>query len=132
VLVCPNTEEFMATVGGVTGDWVAEVTTELRHFTDRPLVVRRKGEHKSFAADLVNAHALVTHTSCAAVEALVAGVPVFCTERCAARWMGTSDLSKIETPSYPERRQEFMEVLAENQWTLEEMKNGIAWRALNG
>jgi hypothetical protein len=132
IVVCPNTEEFMATVGGVSGDWVAQVTTELRHFTDRTLRVRWKGDERPLAFDLAGAHALVTHMSCAAVEALVAGVPVFCTGRCAARWMGSSDLSMIETPYYPERRQEFMEVLAENQWTVEEMKSGTAWSDLNG
>ena len=132
IVVCPNTEEFTRTVLAFPGDWPAAIRTELRRFTDRPLRFRSKNETRSLAEDLQGAWALVTAVSCAAVEALVAGVPVFCTERCSARWMGSSDLSLIETPYMPDRRLEFMQVLAENQWTLDEFRNGVTWRALNG
>ena len=130
IVICPQSVEFMGCMGGWAGDWLAEVTVMLRKHTDRPLRVRRKGESRPLADDLRGAWALVTHMSCAAVEALVAGVPVFCTGRCSAQWMGTSDLAMIESPIYPERRQEWAELLAANQWTLSELAKGDAWRAL--
>jgi hypothetical protein len=132
IVVCPQTEEFTKVVAGYEGDWLADATTEIRKHTDRPLRIRRKGESRPISHDLAGAWALLTHMSCAAVEALCAGVPVFATGRCAAQWMGSSDLSMIETPYYPERRQEWAEVLAANQWTLAEMRDATAWRALNG
>jgi len=131
IVICPQTDEFMRVMGGFEGDWVAMVTAELRKYTDRELRVRRKDERRPLSEDLRGAWALVTHMSCAAVEALLAGVPVFCTGRCAARWMGTSDLSFIEAPIYPERREEWAAVLAANQWTEPEFRDGTAWGALN-
>lgn len=132
IVVCPQTDEFTKVVAGYEGDWLADATAWLHLHTDRPIRVRGKGGARPLAEDLRGAWALVTHMSCAAVEALIAGVPVFCTGRCAAQWMGSSDLSMIETPYYPERRQEWAEVMAANQWTLAEMRDGTAWKALNG
>jgi len=129
VVICPQSQEFTRVVAGFEGDWLEQTVAELKRHTDRPLRIRKKGEGRLLADDLAGAWALVTHMSCAAVEALVAGVPVFCTGRSAAQWMGTSDLSMIETPYYPERRQEWAEVLAANQWTIEEMRDGTCWRA---
>ncbi|HSW83548.1 MAG TPA: hypothetical protein VLH12_08740 [Usitatibacter sp.] len=131
VLVCPQTDDFMRTMGG-GDDWLGSTLATLRMHTDRELRVRRKGEKRPLAEDLRGAWALVTHMSCAAVEALVAGVPVFCTGRCAGRWMGTSDLSLIEEPLYPERRRKWAETLAENQFNISEIESGYAWRALTG
>lgn len=130
IVVCPQSAEFMALVGW-QGDWLADVTAGLKQHTSRELRVRVKGERRPLAEDLRGAWALVTHMSAAAVEALLAGVPVFCTGRCAARWMGTCDLSLIEEPSMPERREEWAAVLAQNQWTEAEMRDGTAWRALH-
>lgn len=46
---------------------------------------------------------MVTWTSNAAVDALLAGVPVFCTGDCAASVMGRSDPINIEYPYYPDK-----------------------------
>ena len=54
-----------------------------------------------FAAALRGAWALVTCASNAAVEALLAGVPVFCTRPCAAYRMGKADVAEIETQRCP-------------------------------
>jgi hypothetical protein len=131
IVVCPQTDEFMRGIGGFDGDWVEKTTATLRQHTDRELRIRRKGTKRPLSEDLRGAWALVTHMSCAAVEALLAGVPVFCTGRCSARWMGTSDLSLIESPIYPDRREEWAAVLAANQWTESEFRDGTTWKALN-
>lgn len=78
------------------------------------------------AEDLKGAHALVTYMSNTSVEALLAGVPVFCTGPCAAASMGLHDLAQIEAPYYPDDRQRWFELLAENQWTLKEVAAGMA------
>lgn len=129
VLVCPQTVEFTKICAGYPGDWEADAVAALKNHTDREIRVRRKGNSTPLQHDLIGAHALVTSMSCAAVEALIAGVPVFCTHRCAARWMGKSDLTDIENPYYPERRQEWAELLAANQWSIEELRDGTCWRA---
>jgi len=132
VLVCPQSAEFTKICAGYEGDWEADAAAALRKFTDREIRVRRKGSTIPLQKDLVGAHALVTSMSCAAVEALLAGIPVFCTHRCAAQWYGLSDLTMIETPDTSasmDSRQLFMELLAANQWSVSEMRDGACWRA---
>lgn len=125
VLVCPPGDLFAQHLGFKASDWLQDVTAAIAAHTDRPIRVRVKGASgASLADDLKRAHCLVTGFSNAAVEALVAGVPVFCTHRCAAFDMGTPDLSKIEEPRRPDDRERWAGVLAANQWTLEEMKRG--------
>ena len=70
------------------------------------------------AVDLKDCHAVVVHSSNVAVDALLAGVPVFCTVPCAAYRMGYADLSKIESPLYPDDREQWAWNLADQQWTL--------------
>lgn len=131
VLICPQSAEYMALVGW-SGSWIESVSAELRRHTSRPLRIRGKRDERPLAEDLRGAWALVTHSSAAAVEALLAGVPVLCTGRCVGRWMGTGDLSLVEDPPMPERREEWAAVLAENQWSEAEMRDGTAWGDLNG
>ena len=73
--------------------WQDEVLCKLRAATDRPIRVRHREDLQRldpFATALDDCWALVTHQSNAAVEALLAGVPVFCTGECAATRMGTT------------------------------------------
>ena len=87
--------------------WLRDTLAILKEHTDRPIRCRVKMSYKEAVArggvplseDLKGAWALVTHSSNAAVEALLAGVPTFCTDPCAAWRMGLSDLTQIETPS---------------------------------
>ena len=74
----------------------------------------------------------MTCASNAAVEALLSGVPVFCTGPCAAYRMGKPDVTEIETPALPDDRERWARVLAANQWTLDEMADGTCWRELQG
>ena len=129
IVIAPQSEEFTRVVAGYAGNWLDDAVAAIRRHTDRPLRIRKKGESRPLVADLDGAWCLVTHMSCAAVEALLAGVPVFVTGRSAAQIMGLSDLSMIETPEYPDRRQEFFELLAANQWSMDELRSGVTWRA---
>jgi hypothetical protein len=74
--------------------------------------------------------ALVTWSSAAANEALLAGVPVFTAADCAAALLGRTDFSKIEVPVYPEGRTVWAAALAGQQWSLDEFRHGVAWRTL--
>ena len=131
--MCPPGDVY-ARLGGFSADeWTLQTVRKLQEATDRPIRVRRKAAAKTtpLAADLAGCWALVAHSTNAAVEALVAGVPVFCTAPCAARAMGRADLSEIEDPLLPDDRERWLRVLAANQWTLDEMRSGLAWRMLH-
>jgi hypothetical protein len=131
ILICPQTEIYFGLFGINRDAWLENVTATLRQYTDRPMVVRLKKDRRPIEADLVDCWAVVCYSSSAALDALIAGVPVFVLADFAAAYrMGTSDLSQIESPVYPPDRQTMMEVLADNQWSLLELRNGQAWRAL--
>lgn len=137
IVVVMQSEHFMKEVvgwpHGAVG-WQQDVLHRIKKSTDRPILVRHwssnKAERaKTLANDLQNAWALVTHASAAANEALLAGVPVFVTEDCAASPMAGE--WNIDAPFYPEDREAWAAGLAAKMWTLEEMRAGDAWRSLN-
>lgn len=140
VLVCPQSDAYLRHVAGWPGGqagWLDAVRAQLAAATTRPIVVRAWSRDKAGAAGglgaaLQDCWALVTHASAAANEALVAGVPVFCTGPCAARVMGETDLARIDTPARPVGRLEWAAALAGQQWTLDELADGTAWKALHG
>lgn len=74
----------------------------------------------TLAQDLAGAAKVATHSSAAAVMAVMAGIPVVCSEFCVAYGIRPWD-----------DRLRWAGVLADNQFTLDELKDGTAWRKLN-
>lgn len=133
VLVCPNSAVYFGLHGMDVQQWLAETIATLRQHTDRPIRVRWKTDRglRPIEEDLVNAWAVVVFSSAAALDALIAGVPVFTLAPFAASYrMGSIDLSEIEKPACPGGRGGFLANLAANQWSLQEILRGDAWRAL--
>jgi len=135
ILICRQSAAFYALHGINRDDWVRSVIQTIRQHTDRPIEIRDKmlGDMTEmlFARALQDVHAVVVYTSVAGVQAAVNGVPCFATEKCASLVFGSNDLSEIENPKLPDNREELAASLANNQWTIEEIRNGLAWRMLN-
>ena len=131
-------------------DWLSNTLKTLKENTDREIDVREKPYNPTIEIDHVGAtvkvdkptvhkgnidwqdyHATVTYNSNTMVASLTNGVPVFCdSENSAAAPISETDFTKIETPRYGDRIALFSS-LAYNNWTLQEMLNGTAWRMLN-
>ena len=131
-------------------DWLDYTIKILKQNTDREIDVREKPYNPTIETDHVGAtvkvdkptvhkgniewndyHATVTYNSNTMVASLTNGVPVFCDAiNSAAAPISETDFSKIETPKYGDRIALFSS-LAYNNWTLQEMANGTAWRMLN-
>lgn len=127
IVVCVQSDEFLRVVAGVdngAAGWLASIRRVLGG-TKRPLVVRAKRDSRPLVDDLAGAHALVTYCSAAANEALIAGVPVHVAAGAALDL--STPLAEIDTPRRPDGRERWAAVLADNQWTLEELERG-AWR----
>lgn len=92
-------------------------------------MIRDKESRRPLHADLDGAHALVTHGSIAAVEAVVLGCPVFVHPDSAAALVGRTDLKMIERPAMPER-QSWLNALAYCQFNERELIDGTLWRLL--
>lgn len=131
ILVCPPTQFFMDAHG--CPDWLRTTLATLRANTDRPVEIRSKpaagAPSEPLESALGRAYAIVTHSSNIAVEAAVAGVPVFVAPTSAAAPVGETDLTRIEQPRRPER-QAWLNHLAYSQFTFDEIANGEAWRLL--
>ncbi len=134
IVVCPQSDAFMRVIG-YQGHWLTDVVDYLATHTDRKIRVRPWSANKGALAatlqdDLRGAHALITWTSAAAVTAVLSGIPVIVQgPDCAASVMsaGGQELERLITPD----RETWAGVLADNQFTLDEFRDGSAWHHLN-
>lgn len=110
-------------------DWGKQTVEQLRQLTGRKIVVRDKESKIPLSEELADAHALVTHGSIAAVEAVIMGCPVFVHPSSAAALVGQTDLANIEFPIYPDRER-WLHSLAYCQFNEAELVDGTLWRLL--
>lgn len=116
---------FGAALGIDVGAWCETIYERVRARTGRPIRVRPRDSRAPLAVDLAGAWALVTHSSNVAVDAVIAGVPVFVAPTSAAAPVGRTDLELAE-PAMPPRKH-WLASLASQHFTVSEMRAGIAW-----
>ena len=118
-------------------DWLTETVDTIKKYTDRHVEIRRRDKlrlNRLTTNTLQQAldddvFALVTFNSNAAVESVFQGIPVFVlAPASAASPVGLRDLSKIETPYYPDKDklQAWGNHLAYGQFHISELKSGKA------
>jgi hypothetical protein len=137
IVICPQSDHFMRVVCREHYDWLARTRDDVARLSPRVQRVRAWSPDKSALAatledDLAGAHALVTHSSAAAITAILNGVPAIVTsDDCAAKPMAGT-MAQLEAPPLPshEARWQWASVLADNQWTIAEMTLGVAWSML--
>jgi hypothetical protein len=119
--------------------WIKETVEKLQQHTDREIIIREKMSRpdRTFKKTIYQAldediFAVVTLNSIAATEAVAYGIPAFTTAPTAADPVCLKDLSKIETPYYPDENfiYKWCSSLAYGQFHLEEMITGDAWRMI--
>jgi hypothetical protein len=125
VLVCVQSDEFLRVVAGVengAAGWLVSTLRELSTVTTRPALVRVKRDSRPLAEDMEGAWAVVTYSSAAANEALLAGIPVSVGAGAALDF--STPLRDIDNPRRPDGRERWAAVLADQQWTLSEIAGG--------
>lgn len=125
-------------------EWERAAVEAMRPFTSREIIYRPKPSDplaapipgttfskKTMPVEELfsDAWAVVTHHSNVAVDALLAGIPVFCWGG-VAREMGLQDFARIEDPHYPEDRAQWAADIAYTQWSVPEMAAGHCWQHL--
>ncbi len=110
-------------------NWTEKTIVELKKYTDRKIITRDKEDKRPLQEDLRGAHALVAHGSIAAVESVICGCPVYVCADCAAALVGQTEISKIETPVYPDR-QAWLNSLAYSQFNESELVDGTLWKLI--
>ena len=137
IVLAPQSDEFMAVCAGYRGRWVDDAIGELYRCTERELRVLPWNRDKAMwyaglPANLVDCWALVTYSSASAISALLAGVPAICTATdCIVAPICGAALGNVEMPPMPQDRMSSFWLIADQKWTLDEMRSGLAWGMLN-
>jgi hypothetical protein len=120
------------------GKWLKDTMSTLSENSDRKIIVKErfkllnnKKVRRPLSDFLTDAHALVTFDSNSTIEAVIAGVPIFCGIRNPVHSIAESNFAKIETPIYPDREQ-CLQNLAYQQFTIDEIASGFAKEILYG
>jgi len=122
--------------------WIHDTVSTIKKHTDRPVIVRQRDPSRQVRVmqDPLSAvladdvHALVTFNSNAAVESILAGVPVFVLAPThAAAPVANRDLAQIESPSWPDADKllAWARHLAYGQFHVQELRDGTAMRIVN-
>jgi hypothetical protein len=137
ILIVAPSEKPCKYYGIDKDEWIANTVKQLKKYTDRDIVVREKADrtertsgkviYEAFDEDIF---AVVTYNSIAAAEAVAYGIPAFALAPTAATPVCLDDLSKIETPYYPDYDfvRKWLSSLAYGQFNLAEILTGTAWK----
>jgi hypothetical protein len=150
ILICTQRNGGWSMKGLSVLTWLDQTVSEIKKYTDRPIVVRghpgdksaktylksKPGKYvvstnPSILDDLKNAWATVTYNSSPGVASSIEGIPAFITDpdpRISQAYdVGNYDLSKLESPELKERQQ-WVEKLSMSHWNFDELKRGDAWQ----
>lgn len=125
--------------------WLASTVTNLRTYTDRPIVVRPHPRQAcaipagaqlypaqkvpgtyddfDFHTAIQDAWAVINWNSGPGCQAVLSGVPAFVGPTSLARPVANTDLSQIETPWRPHRDQWLIDI-SHTEWTIDEIASG--------
>jgi hypothetical protein len=141
ILIAPPSQKLLNNYDIVLEEWLANVQAEIKQYSDRPVVIRTKQGRSARVNDDTmemaldrDVHCLVTFSSIAAGEALLYGKPAITLGPNAARPLCSQSISAIENPRIPSLDEvaAWARHLAYCQFTELEMRDGTAWRILNG
>jgi hypothetical protein len=141
ILLAPPSQKLLNLYDIDLEQWLANVLSEIGAHTDREVVVRRKPGRTARTSDDSMAHALkqdihclITFSSIAAGEALLNGKPAITLGPNAAAALCSQSLDAIEKPHVPtlDEVEAWAAHMAYCQFTEAEMRDGTAWRILQG
>ena len=140
ILICPSSPTVTQQLNNMTQEeWIAGVKSELTQHTKRDIIVRNKPRpgNEWWGTDireqLKDCHCLVTNMSIASVDAILNRVPVI-TDGRNVSWAVASRAPKyVERPFRPGKKTvlEWLKFITEQQFTLDEIEDGTAYKLLN-
>lgn len=140
ILLAPPSQKLLNLYDINLEEWLQQTQDEIKKHTDRPVVIRLKQGRSARVSDNTmemalaqDVHCLVTFSSIAAGEALLAGKPAITLGPNAAAALCSQSLSEIESPKIPtlDEVEAWARHIAYCQFTEVEMRDGTAWQILN-
>jgi hypothetical protein len=131
ILLAPQSDIYMSKFGISQKEWITSTIEGLSKFTDRQVVISQKkpsSAEENFESQLEDVFAVIVFNSVAGLQAVRMGIPCFTTTQCASTYFGRLGIENIEKPLYIEDRLLKFGILADNQFTLDEIENGLAWK----
>jgi len=143
ILVIPPSFHTAHWYGIDRHEWTKDIVSKIKKHSRKEIVVREKFKNgsdwgdkldKPLSEDLKNCYAMVSFHSMCAVQAVMNGIPSYCSEHSPAYPMslGLDELDQLKDPLYAGDRQDWVKSLMCAQFTEEEMKSGKAYGHLNG
>lgn len=129
IIICPPSEYIEQYSGFTPSWWENEI---IQSIGDKPYKVRDKSDARPLNDDLQGARCVITFNSNVAIDAAIKGIPIITgMYSVAGRWSQnsmanvTNDTLTVQDPI------ELLKFISYNQFTLEEIKDGTAWKILN-
>ena len=149
ILLCLQRNGGWSMMGKDVVDFFHQITTEIRKYSDRPILVRthpgdKKSVHysrmitgknialsanRNILDDFKNSWATVVYNSSPSVTSIIEGIPAFVVDPIHSQSVDVcnTDLSKIEQPNMPDRI-DWIRKLAQCHWNDQDLIDGSAWR----
>jgi hypothetical protein len=141
ILLAPPSQKLLNFYDIDLDAWLEQTLTEINAYTDREVVIRRKqGRSVRVNDDTIemaldqDIYCLITYSSIAAGEAILHGKPAITLGPNAAAAVCSTSISEIENIRRPslDEVDAWAKHLAYCQFTEAEMRDGTAWRILQG
>ena len=141
ILLAPPSQKLLNLYDINLEEWLEKTKSEIGAYTDREIVVRLKqGRSVRQSTDTMqmaladDVFCLVTFSSIAAGEALLCGKPAITLGPNAAGPLCSQSIAEIDNPKIPtlDEVEAWARHLSYCQFTEPEMRDGTAWRILNG
>ena len=138
ILLCPSSPMVCYYINNLTQEeWLKQVGEEIRKHTDRPIKMRNKPRPSNefwgtdIKDDLKNAWCVVTNMSLAAIDGVLNMTPAFTHQKHVASLI-TGQHELVERPYKPEREkvEEWLNMVANHQFTIQEIEDGLAFDIL--
>jgi hypothetical protein len=154
ILICCQRDGGWSMNGEILMPWIVRTVQSLRKYTDRKIIIRfHPGDknilnHKRMLAryrldkvivshspnileDFAGAHCIINHNSSPAVAAAIEGVPAIVLDPNNSQAAGVSHHSLEDVENLKEfDRELWIRKMAQMHWSLDELKNGTAWKHL--
>jgi len=106
--------------------WEEQTLKTIKNHTRKPIKIRTKEDKTPLEKDLENAYCTVSYQSTVVVQSIINGVPSFCANESMGVPVSLTDVTQIKDPLYTTEREYWIDSLLANQFTLEEIKSGLA------
>ena len=154
ILLCCQRDGGWSMGGEALMPWIVKTVKQIRKYSDKTIVIRfHPGDknvltHKRMLAryrltdvivshaenilqDFQNAYCVVNYNSSPAVAAAIEGIPVFVLDPQRSQAADVSHHNLADLENIQEfNREHWIQKMAQMHWTLDELKDGTAWRHL--